>query len=75
MKYSSFEFILANIERDITPMALAKGGLKPKTKKSSWLFDTYPLLFAYWWEFLILIISISYTEVGSFLRSGGLFSL
>ena len=72
MKYSSFEFILANIERDITPMELAKGGLKPKTKKSSWPFDTYPLLFAYWWEFLILIISISYTEVGSFLRSARL---
>ena len=29
MKYSSFEFLLANIERDIFPMELAKGGLKP----------------------------------------------
>ena len=29
MNYSSFEFLLANIERDITPMELAKGGLKP----------------------------------------------
>ena len=29
MKYSSFEFFLANIERDITQMELAKGGLKP----------------------------------------------
>ena len=28
MKYSSFEFLLANIERDIIPMELAKGGLK-----------------------------------------------
>ena len=29
MKYSSFEFLQANIERDITLMELAKGGLKP----------------------------------------------
>ena len=29
MKYSSFEFLLANIERHITPIELAKGGLKP----------------------------------------------
>ena len=29
MKYSSFQFLLANIERDITPMKLAKGGFKP----------------------------------------------
>ena len=48
MKYSSFEFILANIKRDITPMELAKGGLKPKTNRSSWTFDTYPSFFAYW---------------------------
>ena len=29
MKYSSFQFLLANIARGITPMELAKGGLKP----------------------------------------------
>ena len=29
MKYSSFEFLLENIERDISPVELAKGGLKP----------------------------------------------
>ena len=28
MKHASFEFLLANIERDITPMELAKGWLK-----------------------------------------------
>ena len=29
MKYSSFQFLLANIARGITPMELTKGGLKP----------------------------------------------
>ena len=29
LKYSSFQFFLANIERDITSIELAKGGLKP----------------------------------------------
>ena len=29
MKYSSFQFLLSNIERNITPMELAKSGLKP----------------------------------------------
>ena len=29
MKYYSFEFLLTNIERDITPVELAKGELKP----------------------------------------------
>ena len=29
MKYSSFQFLLANIERDVTPVELAKGELKP----------------------------------------------
>ena len=69
MKYSSFEFIIANIERDITPMELAKGGFKPKTNRSSWTFDTYPSFFAYWSEFPTLIISVSYTEVRNFLHS------
>ena len=31
MKYSSFEFLPANIERDITPVEFAKGGHKPKS--------------------------------------------
>ena len=29
MKYSLFQLLLANIEREITPMELAKGRLKP----------------------------------------------
>ena len=29
MMHSSFQFLLANIKRDNTPMELAKGGLKP----------------------------------------------
>ena len=29
MKYSSLQFVLPNIERDITPIELAEGGLKP----------------------------------------------
>ena len=29
MKYSSFQFLPANIEQDVTPIELAKGGLKP----------------------------------------------
>ena len=36
MKYSSFQFLPANIEKDVTPIELAKGGIK--TNDSSFIY-------------------------------------
>ena len=67
MKYSSFQFLRANIERDITPVELAKVGIKPKSPAERL---TLTLRFLATGEsFRSLSFSVSYIEVGNFLHS------